>query len=236
MQKNEEVKYQLPQHLEGRVPTAAQILKALGDQEYTYEVDRVFVRAVDDERFVATASPYTAHRFGPPVEMAGEDGTLPFTWVYLAMDGLVAAWESQLVLNNRGAGSGFHIQRKAEAKGVLASVRFKRSLVLWNLGEDHSSRLGIQDPISERDHETCQYFGLQLREAMLMKPPSERPDGFVYPSHRVKGYPALALADWAAPDLFAAAERSVERFCDTELYARFRADPMCTAPPELDAR
>jgi hypothetical protein len=156
-------------------------LKALGDQKYTYEIERVFVRAIDDERYVATASPYKAHRFGPPIEMVGQDGKLPFTWVYLAMDGLVAAWESQLVLNNRGAGNGFHIPRKVEAQGVLASIQFAKPLVLWNLGEDHSSRLGIQDPISERDHETCQHLGLQMREAMLMKPPGERPDGFAYP-------------------------------------------------------
>jgi hypothetical protein len=151
------------------------------------------------------------------------------------MDDLVAAWESQMVLNNRGAGSGFHVQRKAASQGVLASIQFARPLVLWNLGEDHSSRLGIHDPISERDHETCQHFGLQMREAMLMKPAAERPDGFAYPSHRVKGHPALAIADWAAPGLFSDAQISIERFCESEIFARFRDDPMCTEPPELDA-
>ncbi|MGF6727677.1 hypothetical protein P3T43_007069 [Paraburkholderia sp. GAS41] len=119
---------------------------------------------------------------------------------------------------------------------MLASIQFAKPLVLWNLGEDHSSRLGIQDPISERDHETCQHLGLQMREAMLMKPLGERPDGFAYPSHRVKGCPALALADWAAPDLFAGAQISIARFRESEIFARFRDDPMCTAPPELDAR
>jgi hypothetical protein len=139
------------------------------------------------------------------------------------------------VKNNRGAGNGFHITRKADEVGVIASIRFPRPLVLWNLGEDHSSRLGFQDAISERDHEACQWFGLRMREAMLLKPASERPDGFVYPSHRVKGYPALALADWAAIDLFDGADVTIERFVDSEIYARFDADSMRTAPPELDA-
>jgi hypothetical protein len=37
---------------------------------------------------------------------------------------LVAAWESQLVLNNHGAGNGFHITRRALDSGVIATVRF----------------------------------------------------------------------------------------------------------------
>jgi hypothetical protein len=50
------------------------------------------------------------------------------------------------------------------------------------------------------------------------------------------GYPGLALADWAAPDLFSSAQVSIARFRESEIYARFRDDPMCTAPPDLDAR
>ncbi|WP_246791856.1 hypothetical protein [Burkholderia perseverans] len=107
---------------------------------------------------------------------------------------------------------------------------------LWNLGEDHSSRLGFHDIISERHHEACQWFGLQLREAMLMVPPAERPDGFAYPSHRVKGYPPLALADWASTGLFGNATIRLERFRDSDIYARFRDDPMRTDPPERDTR
>jgi hypothetical protein len=232
---NEDVKYRLPQELEGIVPTADQIFKALGDQKYTCELDREFVRAVDDPRYIATASPFKPHRFGPPLDFVNANGRLPFTWVYLGMDSLVAAWESQLVLNNRGAGSGFHITRKADSVGVLASIRFSRPLLLWSLGEDHSSRLGFQDAVSSRDHEACQWFGLHLREAMLMKSEPDRPDGFVYPSHRVKGYPALALADWAAVDLFDNAEITLQRFVESDVYARFRGDPMRTDPPELDA-
>jgi len=54
---------------------------------------------------------------------------------------------------------------------------------------------------------------------------------------RVKGYPApLALADWAAKDLFSSAEVSLQPFVESDVYARFRDDPMCTEPPELDAR
>lgn len=59
---NEDVKYRLPQELAGIVPTAHQIFTALGDQKYTYETDRVFIRAVDDPRYIGTASPFKAHR------------------------------------------------------------------------------------------------------------------------------------------------------------------------------
>jgi hypothetical protein len=235
MSKNEESKVAQLLRLDGKVPTAAQIYQALRAQRYSYEPERAFVRAVDNPKYVATASPFRPGRFGPLPEMVGGDGKLPFTWVYCATDSLVAAWEGRMVLNNFGPGSGFHITRKAEELGVLMSIRFVRPLLLWNLGAAHSSRLGFQDTISERDHEACQLFGVRLREAMLMQSATERPDGFVYPSHRVKGYPALALADWAAKELFEGAEIAIERFVDSEIYARFRDDPMRTDPPDRDA-
>jgi hypothetical protein len=91
MSNNNEVKWRLPQELTGLVPTAEQILKALGDQKFTYESDRVFVRAVDDPLYVGTASPFKAHRFGLPLELVGDDAKLPFAWVYLGINSLVAA-------------------------------------------------------------------------------------------------------------------------------------------------
>jgi hypothetical protein len=235
MSEHKESKVELSLRVDERVPTTAQILQALRDQSYTYEADRVFVRAVTNPKYVATASPFVPGRFGPPPEAANAGERLPFTWVYMGMDSLVAAWESRLVLNNRGPGSGFHITRRAEEDGVLAYVRFARPLLLWNLGGDNSSRLGFHDAISEGDHVACQLFGERLREAMLMMPPRERPDGFVYPSHRVKGSPALALADWAAEELFGGAEVTITRFVDSEIYARFQNDSMRTEPPDRDA-
>jgi len=227
---------ELPQHLEGLVPTTEQIFRALGAQRYTYELNAQFVRAVDNEKYVATASPYKSHRFGPPPEFVDEDGKLAFTWLYIARDGLVASWESQLVLNNVGAGNGFHVTRKATDQGVLARIRFQREIYLWNLGEDHSSRLGIHDIVSSSDREACQWLGCRLREAMLVLPRDGRPDGFVYPSRRVRGAPALALADWAVADLFASAEILSEQFVDSDVHRYFMADPMRTDPPDRDAQ
>jgi hypothetical protein len=218
-----------------KVPTTAQILKALRGQCYTYEVDRVFVRAVTNPKYIPTASPFLPGRFGPAPEMTGADQRLPFTWLYLGMDSLVAAWEGRLVLNNRGPGTGFHITRRAEAEGLLASIRFPRPLRLWNLGEDHSSRLGVHDTINEGEYAACNLLGERIREAMLMMPAIERPDGFVYPSRRVKGSPALALADWAASELFGSAEVEITRFVESEIYVCFRDDAMRTDPPEPDA-
>jgi hypothetical protein len=214
----DDVKKRLPKRLEGLVPTAEQIFRALHQQRYSYELDAEFVRAVDNEKYVATASPFRAHRFGPPLEFVKADRMLDFTWVYFARDSLVASRESQLVLNNRGAGNGFHITRKATERGVIARIKFKRQLVLWNLGEDHSSRLGIHDVVSSSDHEACQWLGLRLREAMLTLPAEDRPDGFAYPSRRVRGAPALALADWAAADLFKHADVNIEAFVGSDKH------------------
>ena len=217
------------------VPTADRIVRALSKQTYAYELDRVFVRAVDNEKYVATASPYKPHRFGPPLELVGANDLLPFTWVYIALDERVAAWESQLVRNNRGAGNGFHITPEATDRGQIARIRFSRQLLLWNLGEEHSSRLGIHDIISSYDHEACQWLGCHLRAAMLSLPLNERPDGFVYPSRRVPGHPALAIADWAAPSLFAEAAVVTEPFSKSVIHTTLRADTMLTEPPERDA-
>lgn len=230
MSKDDDVKKKLPSWLEGLVPTAAQIVRALGQQRYSYELDAEFVRAVDNEKYIATASPFRPHRFGPPPEFVKADGSLIFTWVYLARDSLVASWESQLVLNNRGAGNGFHITRKATERGVIARVRFKRQLILWNLAEDHSSRLGIHDIISSSDHEACQWLGYWLREAMLMLRP-----WLCLPGAQSQGAPGLALGDWAAADLFSHADISTEAFVGSDIHAYFMADPMRTEPPDFNA-
>ncbi|SAL84920.1 hypothetical protein AWB67_06804 [Caballeronia terrestris] len=121
---SEKSEFELPYHLESLVPTVDQILRALDGRLYSYKVETEFVRVVDDERHVSSASPTAAHRFGPPLELVPPTGLLPFAWLYMATNELVAAWESQLVLNNHGAGNGFHITRRALDSGVIATVRF----------------------------------------------------------------------------------------------------------------
>ncbi|RDU97934.1 hypothetical protein [Trinickia dinghuensis] len=225
----------MPKQLEESVPSAEKILLALGCRTYTYELDTEFIRASYDAKYVKTASPFKAHRFGPPLEFVKNDGTLEFNWLYMATNALVAVWESQLVVNNRGAGNGYHITRKAIESGVIARIRVNRSLSLWNLGEDHCSRLGIHDIVSSRDHESCQWLGYRIRQAMLSIDARSRPDGFVYPSRRVKGLPALAIADWAVVDLFANAEVVIEPLVHSDIHAYLSADPLLTNPPEVDA-
>ncbi|VVD71809.1 type II secretory pathway protein [Pandoraea aquatica] len=154
------VRKSLPSYLRAIVPTPEQIHRALGRQRNSFSVDTTFIRAIDNPSFVGSASPFASHRFGPPVpEFLTEKKRLAFTWLYLALSENVAAWESQFARNNRGAGNGFHITRKAEVNGFIASIRFQRSLKLWNLADDHSSRLGIHDIVSSEDHEACQWLG-----------------------------------------------------------------------------
>ena len=226
MPKHEESEVTQRLRLDAKVPTAAQIYQALAAQRYTYDQARAFVRAVDNPKYVATASPFRSGRFGPPLEMVGADGKLPFTWVYCATDKLVAVWESRFVLNNFGPGSGFHITRMAKEFGVLATIRFPRPLLLWNLGEDHSSRLGFQDAISERDHEACQLFGVRLREAMLMTSRADRPDGFapIAPGQGLSGVGARRLGRKGLVRRRRNRDRAVRRFRNLcALSRRFHA-------------
>ena len=78
---DDDLKKSMPTWLEGLVPTAEQIYRALSQQRYTYDLGKEFVRAVDNQKYVATASPFRAHRFGPPPEFVKADGSLEFTWV-----------------------------------------------------------------------------------------------------------------------------------------------------------
>jgi len=194
-----QVEKDVPREFEEAIPSVEQIVRALGRRAYRYKLDTEFVRASHSAKYVATASPFQSHRFGPPIEFARADGTLEFTWLYMATSDLVAIWESRFVVNNRGAGNGYHVTRAAVQSGVLARVRFNRVLSLWSLGDDNSSRLGIQDLISSAAHDSCQWLGTRIRQAMLSMEANCRPDGFVYPSRRVKGLPALAIADWVKP-------------------------------------
>lgn len=230
-----QVERNVPKEFEESIPSVEQIVRALGRRTYQYKLDTEFVRASHSAKYVRTASPFQAHRFGPPIEFGRPDGALEFTWLYMATSDLVAVWESKLVVNNRGAGNGYHVTRTAAQSGVLARIRFNRVLSLWSLGEDNSSRLGIHDMISSVAHDSCQWLGYRIRQAMLSIEESSRPDGFVYPSRRIKGLPALAIADWAVVELFEHAEVAIEAFAQSDTYAYLQADPMLTSPPELDA-
>jgi hypothetical protein len=236
MPSNDDVAEKLPEDLIGLVPTAQEILKALGDNVHRYPPDTIFIRAVDKLKYVSSASPTTAHRFGPPLALMNADGTLPFTWLYMAFDAMVASWESRMIKNNRGAGSGFHITLKAEQSGVLATIHFSRELRMWNFSDDHASRLGVADIICNRDHYACHWLGLRVREAMLMLPEVDRPDGFVYPSRIVKGQKALAIVDWAVDDLFGNATIYSQSFRRSEVHGRYMSDPMRTEAPEESGR
>lgn len=55
---DDDLKKSMPTWLESLVPTADQIFRALDRQRYTYDIGKEFVRAVVNEKYVATASPF----------------------------------------------------------------------------------------------------------------------------------------------------------------------------------
>ncbi|PMS23868.1 hypothetical protein C0Z18_01500 [Trinickia dabaoshanensis] len=79
---SDQVETKLPKEFEEWIPSVEQILRALGRRTYAYAPDTEFVRASHDARYVKTASPFQAHRFGPPLEFVRADGTLEFNWLY----------------------------------------------------------------------------------------------------------------------------------------------------------
>lgn len=229
---NDEKKFEPPSRLKKYVPSAQQIMTACVGREVTVEPGARIVRAAYGAENIARASNHGHHRFGPPLDTDGPNGELLYKWHYLAFDETTACWESGFVEANPGAGSGFYFRREAIGCGVFGIVLFARPLCLWSLHGEQSSRLNIQDVISDRRHQACHWIGYRVREAMLSLPPEGRPDGILYPSRRNKGSAAIALADWAAPQLFAAATIRVVRFVESDRYRQFTLDPHITDPPE----
>ena len=123
MSSSNPIERKVPKEFEPSIPSVEQIVRALGRRTYQYKVDTEFVRASYSAQYVRTASPFHAHRFGPPIEFVRADGALEFTWLYLATDDLVAVWESKLVVNNRGAGNGYHVTRSAARSGVISYLQ-----------------------------------------------------------------------------------------------------------------
>ena len=165
------IKQSKPDHLlpvGDKVPTTAQILKALRGQCYTYEVDRVFIRAVINPKYISTASPFLPGRFGPAPGMAGADQRLPFTWLYPGDGQPCGRMGRSAGAEQSWSGSGLpHHAAGWKRRGGSRYISFPRPLRLWRLGEDHSSRLGVHDMINEGEYAACNLLGERIREAML---------------------------------------------------------------------
>jgi hypothetical protein len=223
-----------PLHLRGSLPSLERVLQCLGEN-VDAGAGLPLYRAASRPELILPATIRKAHRFGPPDTLIGEDGTLPYAWLYAAHRVETTLWESQFYRHDVTRPGTYYADAYAVQHGVVAELRFSRDLRLWDLNGSASSRLGIFDEISSPDHEWCQWFGYLLHQAMQSLEPATRPDGIIYPSRRHRGHTAVAISLAALDDLRAGAVYVPKPFSETVEYATSLSDALRVSPPTTSA-
>jgi hypothetical protein len=221
-----------PPYLAGKIPSVKAFAAALGNAVKTLPVDTVYFRAAWNEKYILPDTLKRAYRFGPPRTLHHEDGTLPFAWLYVALDMKTAIWESQFAKSDATAAGEFYLDPAAVAQGVVAKFRLRRGLRVWDLTGDACSKLGVYDTISSADHEACHWIGYRLRQAMIRREPKAMPDGFLYPSRRMRGRTAIALRSELLAELQAIATVTSEPFQRCASMRYWSVIP-CARPPRI---
>lgn len=228
---DEPTRYEPPSHLQALVPSTAALLAAPTHSVERLAAGTVLYRTAGDARYLLPEVLINVYRFGPPMALRQEEEPLPYAWLYLARDLPTAIWEGQLVRNDATRAGNFYIPPSAVETGVIGTLAFARDLRLWNLSGEACAKLGIHDTISSSDYEACHWIGHRLREAMMSREPDARPDGFCYPSRRVRGHQAIAIRSDILPDLKAGALVTHESFGKSAAYEALRADALCEPAP-----
>jgi RES domain len=228
-----EPSHQPPDYLKGMIPSVAALATALESTVVSQSVGTMYCRAAWGRQYVLPQALKKAYRFGPPRALYLPDGTLPFAWLYVALDMTTAIWESQFAKSDATAAGAFYLDPHAVEQGVLARFTLGRELRLWDLTGEACSKLGIFDTISSGDHEACHWIGYHVREAMLQCQPDAIPDGFLYPSRRVRGRLAIAIRSELLTELQTMAEVEYAPFKASSECAALLDDPLCTDPPHL---
>ncbi|WP_322093945.1 RES family NAD+ phosphorylase [Paraburkholderia bannensis] len=215
----------------GAMPSVGQIITGLTGETVLITGGEPLHRAAWSRDSVLPAHASRPYRFGPPEALRAADGTVPFWWLYLAPIADVTVWEARFCLNDVTRPGTFYIDPAAERDGLIATLSFPRDLRLWNLNGEASSRLGIYDHLSSPDYDWCQEFGARMHEAILQIDGQSRPDGFLYPSRRLRGSAAIALTSEAVESMRAQVSSQHQRFADHLVYERLRDHPLRVPPP-----
>lgn len=220
-----------PSLLRALIPQVPTLYTALVNSVKVLPARSVVFRAAGGAKYVLPEKLLQAYRFGPPLELRQTADALPYAWLYVALDQKTAIWESRFARTDATRPGGFYLEPAAVQNGVIGSISFKRDLRLWDLTGEVCAKLGIHDTISSGDYEACHWIGDRLRQAMLSCAPEAIPDGFRYPSRRMRGHQAIALRSELLHEFRATATVSIEPFLKCDTYAELVTDPLCLAPP-----
>ncbi|RAR56474.1 RES domain-containing protein [Paraburkholderia unamae] len=229
MQKN--IELDPPGDFVAAMPSVGQIIAGLANETVLISSREPLYRAAWSPHAILPVQASRPYRFGPPDALRAADGTVPFWWLYLAPMTDTTVWEARFCLNDVTRPGTFYIDPAAERNGLIATLSFPRDLLLWNLNGEASSRLGIYDQLSSPDYDWCQEFGARVHAAMAQIDVQSRPDGFMYPSRRVRGYAAIVLSSEAVGSMRTQVTSQCEKFVDHPVYERLRDHPLRVPPP-----
>ncbi|SAL83743.1 RES domain protein [Caballeronia terrestris] len=224
-----------PQYVRDRLPSPEQLRECFCNEPFAEVGDAQVFRAAYVPESVLPKHVKRAYRFGPPSELIAKDGTMPFWWLYAAHNVETCIWEAQFCKNDVRRPGTFYMDPYAVEHGIIAELRFPRPLRLWNLNGSISSRLGIFDELSSPDYEWCQWFGTYMDIAIEAVNETMRPDGFVYPSRRHRGFTAIAVSSRVLPTLRDGIVRTDMPFSKHPDFERLTYDHLKVAAPEQDA-
>ena len=222
-----------PPDLRGTFPPLDRLIECFATA--TTEVTGPLFRAAYVSESVLPTKIRKVYRFGPPEALLLPDGQKPFWWLYAAPLAETAIWEARFCLNDVTQAGTYYFDESAVKQGIVAELRFPRTLRLWDLNGSAASRLGIYDQLSSPDYEWCQWFGHYMDLAILATDEAIRPDGFVYPSRRHRGHAAIAISSRALLALRDGVIRTDTPFAEHADYGRMLRDKLRIGQPASDA-
>lgn len=217
----------IPPDMAARLPALASLRTELLSNIIILQAGQALVRAAWNTASIWPAKVERTYRFGPPAELADQDG-FPYHWVYIADDAYTAAWEAQLCRNDATRPGTFYIAHNAQ-QALIATLSFSVPLRLLDLTGLAASRLGIYEQLRSPDHGWCQWLGWQLDQIIAQEAGAIH--GFVYPSRRQPGKLAYAISSRHMATLGQAMACSQLTFGDSPAYAQLLADRLRVEPP-----
>lgn len=224
-------KFVPPPDIAATLPPQDRLRQALTGAEVILPAGTKVFRAVRHPAAVIPPYVEQTYRFGPPAAFAGPDGRHATYWMYAAADLTTALWESNFCTKDVTQPGTFHIPADVTEKGLIAVFTLQTDVSVLDLNGTVLSKLGIYDEI-HGDHRWCQWFGLDMFEALAGYAGDAAPVGFRYPSRKHKNYLALAVQSGALDVWRDRVDIQVTRFSEMPEYGALLADPNYADPLE----
>ena len=206
------------------IPTDKVLKILLARPPATVSSPTLLYRAVWNEKNVWPHCVTKTHRFGPPMDTFGTDGTPPFHWMYAADHAMTAVLESRFTLASSREPNRFYIDPSARKLGRIATIDVARDLRLLDLTAETAGLAGLYDVLSSPDYQACQWIGYRLHQLGFFD--GTNLDGILYPSRIRRNATAIAISSTRIADVKASATVSLAMFLGSAEYRLLMKDKL----------